>query len=605
MVDRLVEERHLEVEVLDLSSPEPGRNLPHRLRKSICMVRRLLALADGIPTTVYQTLPGGIGIWNSLLEGVVVRVLGYRLVVHHHSYAYIDKPTFGMKMYRRLVAPQVDVVLSESMATSLCAVFDPRNVRVIDNSALLPDDFCESALRLVEVPISRCDDAPLALGQLSNLCVEKGSVELIEAARSLMEEGQNIALRLAGPMRDEETRTNFERLERDFPNMVEHVGPVSDWLEKLDFYRSLDLFVFPSKYKVEAQPAVIYEAAAAGTPILSTTVGTISAQLAVLDGRRIDPRTALADQIRVLCDDELTSALRGERRSVAKRFAAHRLTSQADLSSFVEEEFKLETTLPRLVGLTSNAESRLPRSTRKIVRLASKALRALFHPVSRRALRKGVAPAFEHRSVLTELEIGTVIDVGANRGQFALSALISNKDVRIVSFEPIPEAASVFEQIFAGRTEIDLRTMAIGSSPGRVPIHISASDDSSSLLPISDLQVRTFPGTEQRDVYDVEVSTLDIELEPESLEGPVLLKLDVQGFELEVLKGATQTLGRTDFVYCEVSFAEFYDNQPLASEIIDFLDLEGFSLSRVSQVTRDVSGSVMQADLLFERCGHE
>lgn len=601
MVDRLFQESHLDVEVLDLTPTGSERDLRHRFRQSLKMVRRLLAMSDGIPTTVYQSLPGGVGIWNSIIEGLAVRALGYRLIVHHHSYAYLDNPTIGMSLYRRLVAPDVDVVLSEEMSAKLKSVVAANRVRVVDNGALLPPEYCQSAVTLAKEPVDRAEDGRLVIGQLSNLCVEKGSVELIEAARTLLEHGQNVELRLAGPMRDNETRVSFDRLSADFPDRANHVGPVSEWSAKLDFYRSLDLFVFPSKYKVEAQPAVIYEAAAAGTSVLAATVGTISSQLAVFGGNEIDTDSELAAQLEVFCGDDAVAQLRRDRRTTATKFARHRKASREEVSSFVYSEFLLEAMVPRVVYLSSRVESRLPSSTRKIVRLVSKVLRALCHPVSRRALRQGVAPAFEHRAVLNDLEVGTVLDVGANRGQFALTAFLSPQDLRIVSFEPIPDAARVFTRVFSKQADIDLRTTAIGSRPGRLPINISASDDSSSLLPIGDLQVETFPGTGLREVIDVSVSTLDIQLEEEELRGPVFLKLDVQGFELEVLKGAKETLSRTDFVYCEVSFLEFYDDQPLASEIIDFLDGRGFSLSRISQVTRDKAGSVLQADLLFRK----
>jgi hypothetical protein len=100
----------------------------------------------------------------------------------------------------------------------------------------------------------------------------------------------------------------------------------------------------------------------------------------------------------------------------------------------------------------------------------------------------------------------------------------------------------------------------------------------------------------------VATARLDEAVPPGKVRRPVLLKIDVQGTEIEVLRGATGMLGEVDSVLVECSFVELYRGQALAGEVIAFLDERGFSLASVCSPALD-RGRVVQADLLFERPG--
>jgi len=85
------------------------------------------------------------------------------------------------------------------------------------------------------------------------------------------------------------------------------------------------------------------------------------------------------------------------------------------------------------------------------------------------------------------------------------------------------------------------------------------------------------------------------------LEGPLLLKIDVQGFELQVLKACAPVLNRVEFVYVECSFVEFYAGQAMAGEVVAWLQKCGFALTGIGSLTRGPSGVGVQSDLLFRR----
>lgn len=205
----------------------------------------------------------------------------------------------------------------------------------------------------------------------------------------------------------------------------------------------------------------------------------------------------------------------------------------------------------------------------------------------------------EHKAALNR-PLATVVDIGANRGQFALAAR-AIAGAKVVSFEPLPMVAMTFQEVFSNDPSVRLHIAAIGEKAEKKTIHLSARDDSSSLLEIGDAQSNHFPGTHEVGTLDVEVGTLDQFLSAEEIIRPAMLKLDVQGFELQALAGCKGLIGNFDYVYCECSFVELYKGQKLAGEVVSYLNSLGFSLSGIYNPSYDRDGNCIQADLLFEQ----
>jgi FkbM family methyltransferase len=215
--------------------------------------------------------------------------------------------------------------------------------------------------------------------------------------------------------------------------------------------------------------------------------------------------------------------------------------------------------------------------------------------------RHRVAAGVEHERFLSGLDCLTVVDIGANRGQFALVARQCQPKARVISFEPLPAAAAKFRAVFADDDRVTLHEVAIGPAPGNATIHVSKRDDSSSLLPITSTQTALFPGTEEAATIIVRVAPLrEFILVPDILP-PALLKLDVQGFEMEALRGCEDMLGQFAYVYAECSFVELYAGQALADEVIAWLRERGFGLRGVHNTEYDRGGRAIQADFLFAR----
>ncbi len=227
----------------------------------------------------------------------------------------------------------------------------------------------------------------------------------------------------------------------------------------------------------------------------------------------------------------------------------------------------------------------------------AKGLSALAVPSYWPTLRQGVVPGVEHGSAFVGREFATVLDVGANKGQFAAFARHRWPAARIICFEPLPGPRARLETVLHGSAEV--HPIALGNSEGEANMHLASREDSSSLLPLGDAQKELFSMDEER-LVAVPVRRLDSIVGAGDLVRPALLKIDVQGFEFETLQGATGILGSLDAVYVECSFVELYVGQKLAADVADFL--RGFSLIETGRFNICRKGiQDVQADLLFER----
>jgi FkbM family methyltransferase len=237
-----------------------------------------------------------------------------------------------------------------------------------------------------------------------------------------------------------------------------------------------------------------------------------------------------------------------------------------------------------------------------IVHKLAKLIRILQLSKSRHALfLHRVASSVEHESLLKGLKLNFIVDIGANRGQFALIASEIFPNAYIHSFEPLKKPADRFERIFRNNTRVVLHRVALGNCASIKPMHVSKRDDSSSLLPITSLQEEVFPGTSETAIQNVKVDKLRNIIRPSEITRPSLLKIDVQGYEFEVLEGCDDILENFDYIYIECSFLELYKNQILADEVIASLHDKNFRLVGTYNAVYDGDGRSIQTDFLFTR----
>jgi hypothetical protein len=145
-----------------------------------------------------------------------------------------------------------------------------------------------------------------------------------------------------------------------------------------------------------------------------------------------------------------------------------------------------------------------------------------------------------------------------------------------------------------------LHQIALGENAGETEIHLSRSADSSSLLPVGEAQTKFFPSTDEIGTLKIPVKRLDDFKSEWKGYSRVLLKIDVQGFELSVLKGAVEALNHCAYVYVECSETELYVGQALYQDVVGFLGQRGFQVQSSYNETV-IAGKLIQADYLFTR----
>jgi FkbM family methyltransferase len=204
---------------------------------------------------------------------------------------------------------------------------------------------------------------------------------------------------------------------------------------------------------------------------------------------------------------------------------------------------------------------------------------------------------------LTNGQVDVLLDVGANVGSYARIARKDGYRGRIVSFEPGDEAFSALEQASARDPLWECRKLALGNDDGDAKLNISRNTVSSSLLPIAPATVAAAPEAAYVGVEVVMLARLDT-LANELLEGNerLFLKLDVQGLELEVVRGSSTTLSRVSAIEAEMSVQPVYEGQPLLTAVVAHLDRAGFDLVAMEPAFRDCrSGKLLQLDSFFIR----
>lgn len=238
--------------------------------------------------------------------------------------------------------------------------------------------------------------------------------------------------------------------------------------------------------------------------------------------------------------------------------------------------------------------------SRNILLRSRKVAHGLTSALAFRALRAGVGVAVEHSQVLGWLAPDTVVDAGANRGQFSLMTRVKRPEATIIAFEPLSAPRAKLKAMFERDQHFRCEPYALGVETARLEMKVTQEDDSSSLRSVSDLQESLF-GTREATTEFVEVRPLTAVLGLGDLKGRTLLKIDVQGFELELLRGAQPLLSAFDSVYVEASFVRLYTGQALVPELVAFLAEQGFGMRGLFNQAWDDRFGPVQADFLFQR----
>src|SRR5262249_40580825 len=136
------------------------------------------------------------------------------------------------------------------------------------------------------------------------------------------------------------------------------------------------------------------------------------------------------------------------------------------------------------------------------------------------------AATVEHEGQPFAASYGTVIDIGANRGQFAVFARRRWPAARLLCFEPLPGPREVLSRLAGDLGNAEVFPYALSEDEGRLMMHVTRSDDSSSLLAATPLQTEAFPDTVEIDQAPVDVRRLDELIAAADVPAPILMKID-------------------------------------------------------------------------------
>jgi FkbM family methyltransferase len=212
-----------------------------------------------------------------------------------------------------------------------------------------------------------------------------------------------------------------------------------------------------------------------------------------------------------------------------------------------------------------------------------------YRPISRR-----------RASRMHELGIRTVVDVGANAGQYGKALRAAGYSGAIVSLEPLAAAFSNLEHAASADSSWECLNVAAGAEQVTAQLNVASNTTSSSLLSMTKEHAAGAPTVAMVGHEMVTVRPLD-DLVPH-VTPPVMLKLDVQGYEAQALAGAEQLLTSTALLECELSLAPLYEGQEMFAGMVGLLHEHGFALVDLDPFFYDPrDGRVLALDGLFVR----
>lgn len=201
---------------------------------------------------------------------------------------------------------------------------------------------------------------------------------------------------------------------------------------------------------------------------------------------------------------------------------------------------------------------------------------------------------------LEDSNVSNVIDVGANVGQFGLDIRRHGFKGQIVSYEPVNETFGLLTQTTRRHQPWKAIQLGLGAAESERTINISGNDGlSSSLLEMGSLHLENFPDSATVSRQNISISTIDNQLVVLGLRPQeIMLKLDVQGFEAEVLKGASQSISKIPLCYLEVSITPLYEGEVLLLPILIELSKYGHEVIDVFRGIKASNGHLLQLDIL-------
>lgn len=274
----------------------------------------------------YFVADAGGGLWFNVIEALFMRFAFEKVWFHHHVFSYVRQADPRMRLIHAILGRKLHhIALGAAMETGLKAHYQAQNVTVLGNTPFVTD-----------TPEARVRPTLKTIGFLGNISKQKGIHLFMETAERALAQAPQMRCRIAGPIRDASLRAEVEAFCAADPDRRAWVGPVRD-ADKVQFLNEIDVLLFPSLYPNEALPMTIYEALAAGAPVLATPRGCIPDQLAGQSWVFPDAEFsgAAADQLAVWGDNSAAFAQASS--AALQQFATQAAESQLALEMLLKD----------------------------------------------------------------------------------------------------------------------------------------------------------------------------------------------------------------------------------------------------------------------------
>lgn len=195
----------------------------------------------------------------------------------------------------------------------------------------------------------------------------------------------------------------------------------------------------------------------------------------------------------------------------------------------------------------------------------------------------------------------TIIDAGANSGQFSKAASYFFPEAKLDSFEPLPDMYPIIEKKFRNNPNITTHNVALGNENGTIKFNKNKYGHISSIMEISEENIHYPKQQNDLDQINVGIKRLDDIFPPQTIQRPALLKLDVQGYEMEVLKGGDETMKQIDYIVIEANMEQLYKGQASFTEMNKFLNGNGFELEAMLDFSLGSKNKYIEIDLLYKK----
>lgn len=301
-------------------------------------------------------------------------------------------------------------------------------------------------------------------------------------------------------------------------------------------------------------------------------------------------------------DKEMDKALKG------KKFTAHITHTQHPLDTDGDKE--LTVTIDTTRRVTPNITAGQKFQIAPVVAIIKNLLRPLVRKIRARPNREpvpvidcthgqmAVRDRFADIKAKLPTDSPVIVDGGANVGEMTAKFLDQYRSPVIHAFEPIPELVSQLRKRFNSLLNVTIHGAALGAETKTVSFNVLNSMGSSSVFKPSTI-VKGYHGEKMEVQQVVEVQQVRLE-DVMDVNGEVdLLKLDLQGYELEALKGCGKLLERVKIITTEIEFVPLYDGQPLFGDIDVFLRSYGYKLLNLYELYTHPDGQLTAGDAVY------